>query len=168
MSGDRIVQGLTAAFGGMSIVLVLVGIATNPAVLLLAAVFAAVTGILYYQASGRLARRVYRRVERQAAVDGGPRAGRGGFGAGPREEWRGPRSGPGSGRSRTRGSRRRPAPDDRSRQEAYATLGLDPGADQTAIRDAYRDRIKEVHPDAEGGDEVAFREVREAYERLSE
>ena len=159
MPQDRIVQGLTAAFGGMSLVLGLVAIAVNPAVLLLAAVFAVVTAILYYQASGRLARRVYRRVERQAAVDGGARAGRAGFGAGPRSEWRGPRRGPQAGRGRRRA--------ERPERSAYATLGLEPGADQAAIREAYRDRIKEVHPDTEGGDEAAFREVREAYETLS-
>jgi hypothetical protein len=129
-----------------------------------------VAGILYYQASGRLARRVYRRVERQATVDGGTRAGRGGFGAGPRAEWRGPRRGPGGARrrSRARDPRRSEDPAERSERTAYATLGLDPGADQAAIREAYRARIKEVHPDTEGGDAAAFREVREAYERLSE
>jgi hypothetical protein len=165
---DRIVQGLTVAFGGMSLALVLVGVATNPALLVLAAVFAVVAGILYYQASGRLARRVYRRVERQAAVDGGTRAGRGGFGAGPRAEWRGPRRGPRDGRGRGPGPRRSEQRNEPSDRKAYATLGLEPGAPQTAVRDAYRDRIKEVHPDAEGGDEAAFREVQEAYEVLSE
>jgi hypothetical protein len=161
----------------MSLVLAVVGLLTNPAVLVLAVVFGVVAGLMYDQASGRLARRVYRRVERQAAVDGGvragrgsrsgrgARAGRGGFGAGSREEWRGP------GRGRERNGRRRAR---RSRRgglaadEAYDTLGLEPGADQAAIRDAYRERIKEVHPDTEGGDEAAFRRVREAYERLSE
>jgi hypothetical protein len=152
----------------MSFVLAVVALATNPAILLLAAVFAVVTGLLYYQASGRLARRVYRRVERQAAVDGGSRAGRGGFGAGPREEWRGPRRGPGTGDHRDRGPRRSHTRQQRAERNAYATLGLDPGADQAAIRDAYRERIKAVHPDADGGDEAAFREVREAYETLSE
>jgi hypothetical protein len=152
----------------MSLVLAVVGLATNPAILLLAAVFAVVAGVFYYQASGRLARRVYRGVERQAAVNGGARAGRGGFGAGPREEWRGPRRGPGDGRRRRRGPRRPPQDDRQTAREAYATLGLEPGADQAAIRDAYRDRIKAVHPDTEGGDEAAFRNVRAAYERLAD
>ena len=96
------------------------------------------------------------------------RSGRGGFGAGPREEWRGPGRGrERSGRHRARRSRR----DGRgglAAGEAYDTLGLEPGADQAAIRDAYRERIKEVHPDTEGGDEAAFRRVREAYERFSD
>lgn len=159
MHRQRLVAGLTAAFGGMSVALAVVGLLTNPAVLVLAAVFGVVAGLMYYQASGRLARRVYRRVERQAAVDGGARAGTGGFGAGPREDWRAP------------GGRRRQVREERSEptaREAYDALEVDPGADQAAIRAAYRERIKEVHPDAEGGDEAAFRRVREAYERLSE
>lgn len=173
---QRLVQGLTATFGGMSLVLAVVGILTNPAVLILAAVFGVVAGLMYYQASGRLARRVYRRVERQAAVDGGARAGgaragRGGFGAGPREEWRGPHRGRAStGRRRRTGARRARANGDGglAAREAYDALDLEPGADQAAIRDAYRERIKEVHPDTEGGDEAAFRRVRDAYERLSD
>jgi hypothetical protein len=165
---DRLVQGLTAIFGGMSLVLALVGLATNPAILVLAVVFGAVAGLMYYQASGRLARRVYRRVERQADVDDGARAGRGGFGAGPREDWRGPRRGPRAGRRQRARSTATRDTNGHSAREAYEVLGLEPGADQAAIRDAYRERIKEVHPDTEGGDEAAFRDVREAYERLSD
>jgi hypothetical protein len=46
--------------------------------------------------------------------------------------------------------------------EAFAALGLEPGADEDAVRRAYRDRAKEVHPDA-GGDEDEFKRVQEAY-----
>jgi hypothetical protein len=45
---------------------------------------------------------------------------------------------------------------------AFRELGLDPGADVETVRDAYRDRVKEVHPD-QGGDEESFKRVREAY-----
>lgn len=55
-----------------------------------------------------------------------------------------------------------------TRAEAYETLDLDPGADAEAVRAAYRRKVKEVHPDVEGGDEAAFREVTAAYDRLSE
>jgi len=152
----------------MSLVLVAVGVAANPAVLVLAAVFGVVTAILWYHASGRLASRVYRRVERQAAVDGGSGAG---VGAGPKDAWRGPHRRRGRARGRRAGTsdgtrRRRPGTAQHGR--AYEVLGLEPGADQAAIRRAYRQRIKEVHPDTEGGDEAAFRRVRRAYERLSE
>lgn len=46
--------------------------------------------------------------------------------------------------------------------EAFARLGLPAGASLTEVRDAYRKRIKEVHPD-QGGDEDTFRKVQEAY-----
>ncbi|MDZ7701457.1 MAG: J domain-containing protein [Halobacteriales archaeon] len=54
------------------------------------------------------------------------------------------------------------------RDEALSTLDLPPGADERAIRRAYRTRVKAVHPDAaDGGDEDEFRRVRAAYEQLS-
>jgi hypothetical protein len=46
---------------------------------------------------------------------------------------------------------------------AYAILGLPAGADTEAVRRAYRERVKEVHPD-HGGDEAAFKRVRDAYD----
>lgn len=46
--------------------------------------------------------------------------------------------------------------------EAFAEFGLDPDADAATVKRAYRDRAKEVHPDA-GGDEAEFRRVQEAY-----
>ncbi len=65
----------------------------------------------------------------------------------------------------------RTAPEDRGRgptvEEAYEALGLEPGADLEAVREAYRERAKETHPDL-GGDPEAFIRVREAYERLRE
>lgn len=184
MHRRRLVQGLTITFGATSLVLAIVGILTNPVLLVLAAVFLVVTGLLWYQASGRLAERVYRRVEAQARVDGDRRttgAGDAGFGAGPRAEWTGPRrregrkSGGGGARGRRRQRTRtrqqsRTATDSRgiSARDAYDVLGLDPDADQAAIKAAYRDRIKEVHPDTDGGDQEAFQRVRTAYERLSD
>jgi hypothetical protein len=56
--------------------------------------------------------------------------------------------------------------DDRPTVEAaYEVLGLEPEADLDAVREAYRERAKETHPDL-GGDPEAFIRVREAYERL--
>jgi len=46
--------------------------------------------------------------------------------------------------------------------EAFRTLGVPVGVDADRIEAAYRDRIKESHPD-HGGDETEFRRVREAY-----
>jgi hypothetical protein len=45
---------------------------------------------------------------------------------------------------------------------AYAVLGLAPGADEGRVREAYRERVKEVHPD-HGGSREAFRRVQDAY-----
>jgi DnaJ homolog subfamily C member 19 len=42
-----------------------------------------------------------------------------------------------------------------SRTEAYEVLGLEEGADETAIREAHLRLIKKLHPDAEGSDWLA-------------
>jgi curved DNA-binding protein CbpA len=52
--------------------------------------------------------------------------------------------------------------------EAYRVLGLDADADSEAVRRTYRERVKAVHPDREGGDEAEFKRVTEAYEVLRE
>jgi curved DNA-binding protein CbpA len=52
--------------------------------------------------------------------------------------------------------------------EARRVLGVDPEADASTIRRAYRERAKETHPDTEDGDEAAFKRVNAAYERLSD
>lgn len=44
----------------------------------------------------------------------------------------------------------------------YEILGVTPDASTEELTDAYRNRIKDVHPD-HGGDEESFRRVREAY-----
>jgi hypothetical protein len=48
------------------------------------------------------------------------------------------------------------------RAAAFAVLGLPAGADEEAVRRAYREKVKEVHPD-HGGDPEEFERVREAY-----
>lgn len=76
-------------------------------------------------------------------------------------------------RSRGRADRRRsepaaPATDPGpavSVADARSILGVSAGADEATIRRAYRERIKEAHPD-QGGDEERFREVTAAYETL--
>ncbi|WP_276270591.1 ferredoxin Fer [Haloarcula litorea] len=47
----------------------------------------------------------------------------------------------------------------------YEILGVDPDADDAEIVDAYRRRVKDVHPD-HGGSPDEFRAVQEAYELL--
>ncbi|HKJ59411.1 MAG TPA: J domain-containing protein [Halobacteriales archaeon] len=50
----------------------------------------------------------------------------------------------------------------RTADSAFATLGLPSGASESAVREAYRERVKDVHPD-HGGDVESFRRLREAY-----
>ncbi|WP_017342742.1 J domain-containing protein [Halorubrum sp. T3] len=46
--------------------------------------------------------------------------------------------------------------------DAFDELGVSRDADLDAVKGAYRERVKETHPD-QGGDEESFRRVREAY-----
>ncbi|WP_181687210.1 ferredoxin Fer [Halorhabdus salina] len=47
----------------------------------------------------------------------------------------------------------------------FEVLGVDPGTAQDAIHSAYRQRVKEAHPD-QGGSIAEFRRVQAAYETL--
>jgi len=49
---------------------------------------------------------------------------------------------------------------------AYASLGLEPGADNAAIEQAYKRLIKKHHPDREGGDSAQAAEINRAYREL--
>ena len=55
-----------------------------------------------------------------------------------------------------------PAADADPTASAFAELGVAASADIEEVRAAYRRRVKETHPD-QGGDEAAFKRVREAY-----
>ncbi|MFC7190083.1 J domain-containing protein [Halocatena marina] len=46
-------------------------------------------------------------------------------------------------------------------------LDLDPGADKPAIKRAYREKVKDAHPDTETGSKEAFKRVNAAYEQLT-
>ncbi|PSQ18758.1 ferredoxin [Halobacteriales archaeon QS_8_69_26] len=52
-------------------------------------------------------------------------------------------------------------------ESPYEVLGIDPDADESEVVDAYRERVKEAHPD-HGGSESEFRAVRAAYERIKD
>jgi DnaJ-domain-containing protein 1 len=51
---------------------------------------------------------------------------------------------------------------DTSTATAYSVLGVPSGAGVDEVRAAYREKVKEVHPDL-GGDEDEFKRVQEAY-----
>lgn len=173
MQRSRFIVALAAAFGAMTVALALAGVLYNLAILAPAAVFGAVTYLLWMHGTGRLAARVYRRVERQAATNGGPSGPSGARKREPtgrRRRSRRAESRRTAGRERRANATRpdRPDFDGMSRREASRVLGVEAGADQETIKRAYRERVKDVHPDAADGDTAAFKRVRTAYERLEE
>lgn len=50
----------------------------------------------------------------------------------------------------------------------YHVLGVSSSADRDEIKEAYRKKVKEYHPDSEDGDRERFMEIQEAYETLSD
>jgi DnaJ-domain-containing protein 1 len=155
---DRLVLGLAAVFAGLTVLLVVLSFTQQLFLLVLAVPFAATTYFMWYHASGRLQERTRTRRVRAGSRFRGPRGGQtgpGGFGAGAQRQ----------GQSRFGGQRASSGP---SQREAYRTLGLDPSADEEAVRSAYRERVKEVHPDRPSGDEDEFKRVNRAYERLTD
>ena len=161
MKRQRLLVALASVLAGITVLLVMLGIVYNLVLVVSAVPFGAAAYIIWYHATGRLEARARRR-----RVD-------------PRQRRADPRQG-GTGDPRQRGTgdprfnggwQRQQWPDadqNLSVQEAYRRLDLEPGADQERIRQAYRRKVKDVHPDREGGDERAFREVQQAYDRLSE
>ena len=162
MDGDGLVVGIAAVFAGTTVLLAVLAFAYQPFLLLFAVPFGLATYFMWYHASGRLTDRVRRTADRgrrrrvNAAAEGP--GGFEGVGRG-RRAGSGPRGGRGRERPRT-------APDEPSLAEAYRTLGVDPGADEEAVRAAYRDRAKSTHPDTDSGDAEEFKRVTRAYERL--
>jgi len=180
---DRLTKGIAVVFGVLTAVLTVVGLLASPAVLFLALMFGASTYLMYYHLSGKMAASVYDRVEQRAATE--TRGdGRGGFGAGPREEWEPPRDGRARRaaqrvrqerarrqQARQRAGQRRQRVQQSSgptRAEAYDRLGLDPNADASEVKQAYRERVKEAHPDTDSGSEREFKRVKSAYETLTD
>jgi hypothetical protein len=191
---ERLISGVAAALGlSAAAVTILAFVYEVYALIILSLMLGAAAGFMWYQASGRLAAKIYRSVEQQGRQNAGRGQRRtrtrtrtrtretGGFGAGPREDWTPPGDRGGNGarqRARANGGpggarqqrQRRTAPSTSptmGRKEAYRTLGVSPDADEDAVKRAYREKVKEVHPDTEGGDEEAFKKVNRAYERLT-
>jgi len=194
--GSHIVSGLAYVFAGMALLFLGLSVVYSLVFVPVAFVFGAAAYFVWYHASGRMAGRLYRGVENRAATAGaraGPRekweAPRREWEA-PRREWEAPRGGrrareaaSGGGARTDRGAGEGPFDGRRRRarqraptagregptaREAYETLGLDADADEAAVKSAYRERVKEVHPDRPSGDEDEFKHVKAAYERLTD
>ena len=184
MNRSRLLMGLAAVFAGLFVLMAVLGFVYNLFLLVLATAFGIVSYALWYHASGRLREQVRRRSRGAGRARDQRERATGGFGAGPREEWTGQRDGPRGGSGRTgprgaggfgaqgRGGQRRRARSGTTAEltaaEAYDVLGLDSNAGPDRIRGAYRERVKDVHPDTDGGDEAAFKRVQKAYERLQD
>ena len=172
MDRDRLVLGLASVMAGITVVLAILALVVRqPFLLFVALPFGVTSYAMWTHATGRLEERAKRRADAggRATTDAG-------FGAGPRAGPRagpGARGGPGAGPTGGFGGARTRGPTTAttnvvSRAEAYRTLGLTPEATTSEVRRAYRRRVKEVHPDTDGGNEEAFREVQRAYDRLSD
>lgn len=175
MQKERLVLGLTIVFGAMAVLVLLLSVAlVEPVLFFVALPLGAAAYVFWYQSSGKLRERVARTQPGARSTGDG----RGGFGAGPRSGFEGARGQQAreewERRQRQRQQRQRqrrgadvgPSPG-LSRAEAYRRLGLDTDADEGEIRRAYRERIKDAHPDR-GGDEAEFKRLTEAYETLTE
>ncbi|MCU4754394.1 J domain-containing protein [Halobacteria archaeon AArc-curdl1] len=180
MRQSPIVLLMAASFAAMTALLAIGSVVSrSPVAFFVAIPLGATAYFMYYHGSGKLLERLHRREMRQQAADNQRATGqRGGFGAGPRQG-RGPRTraerearfGP-QGRAgfgvqdRYDSQHRAPsASSGPTRAEARTVLGVEPTADQAAIKQAYRERVKDVHPDR-GGNEDEFKRVTAAYERL--
>lgn len=160
-------MGLAATFSGLTVLLVVAALAARqPLVLLVAIPFGLVAYVTYRQATGRLLTWTgsgpFGNRSHRSARQGGPERGR---------RVADDRRGPWTGATRRRqvgGNGRRAGGTGPSEREAYRILDLDPGANEATIRKAYRRKVKDVHPDADGGDEDEFKRVTEAYETLRE
>jgi hypothetical protein len=180
---DGLVIGIAAVFAGTTVLFGVLGFVYQPLLLLFAAIFGLATYLLWYHASGRLGERI-RRTAGTARERNRRRANAASRGPGDFEGFGPGRRAAGSGRRRraddgwerradgrgaTAGRQwERRDPNEPTRAEAYRTLGLDADADQAAVKAAYRERVKAVHPDTDDGDEEQFKRVNRAYERLKE
>ena len=178
-----IVLLIAASFAAMTALLAMGAVVSgSPVAFFVAIPLGATAYFMYYHGSGKLLERLHRREVRRQAADRQRQqratGQRGGFGAGPRQR-RGPRTrgerearfgpqGRGGFGAQDRYDPRDRAPStssDPTRAEARTMLGVDTTADQSTIKQAYRERVKDVHPDR-GGDEDEFKRVTAAYERL--
>lgn len=146
----NLLWGLVVVFAAIAVGQVVLGVLYTPVLFVVALPFAAAAYLLWYHVSGRMASNVRTRVRA-------------------RPSWEDARAEARARGEPFTGDRRRRAPpaDDRmAPSAAYEALGLDSDASDAEIQRAYREKVKETHPDRQGGDEEAFKRVSEAYRRL--
>ena len=168
MTRSRLLLVLASTFAGLAAVLAVLGVVYSLVLIPVAVPFAGTAYLLWYHATGRLVERARRkanrdRVQQEQARDrfrrrAAHRLGTDGTGA----ARRGSRS-----EGSSAGASARRSADGPTRREAADLLGVPVNADEATVRAAYRDRAKELHPDAEEGSEEAFKRVAVAYERLA-
>jgi hypothetical protein len=177
---DRDTLGIVLAgvFAGLAVLLAIVALAKQPFLLFLALPFAAAAYLVWQGATGAFplggrARRVSPEEAREARArraERDPAGAREGFDSRDRRDrttdQRGQRTDAGGRQSEH--TRRGQQSESLARREAARVLGVDADAEPAVVRSAYRESVKDVHPDAEGGDREAFQRVNEAYERLTQ
>lgn len=157
MTRSPLLLAIAAVLAGVAALFVVLGAVFNLLLAVVALPFGAAAYFLWSHATGRLQGRIRRRF-----------AGRNGF---EHRQWtadagRGRDTGPWDRTSRRTATAE--AETTLDRETALDVLEVGPDADAGTIRRAYRDRVKAVHPDTDGGDEDEFRRVRAAYERLTD
>lgn len=140
---SRLLLGVAATLAGTSVVMVGLGLLTNVLILVLALPIGAAAAIIWADVTGRLPMRFRRRIRSRADHPGAQDR---------RRRHRVPASSTTTDEERT----------------ARKILGVEADADMETIRRAFRDRVKEAHPDADGGSETEFKRVTDAYDRLQD
>lgn len=145
MHRSRLLLGIASVLAGTAVLFISLGAVVNLVFLPLAIPFGIAAYFLWQDATGRLSDRFRERIRwRQSAR--------------PRQQ------------NSTDRRQRNPFKAENTRrqstEEARGILGVSRDADPATIRQAYREHIKDVHPDTEGGDEEAFKRVTTAYETL--
>jgi len=154
----RFLLGLASVLAGTTVLLVVLGAVYNPFIIALALPFGVGTYLIWADATGRIEARARRsrRSRSRRRDERRERARREGQRRGERARRRRTTSDGGTRGAGSGGRRGVPSSDP------------GPTPEEAEIRRAYRERVKEVHPDTAGGDEEAFKRVTEAYDRLVE
>lgn len=176
MIRSRLLLGVGSVLAGTTVLFVVFGLVYSPILLLAALPFGAATYLLWSHGTGRLEAQMRGRARVGPGFGPAADATRGPTRSGPGPRWSNRQGEPG-GRYATGPGWGRTGPDDRSgrgvdgarsdRADAARVLGVAPDADAATVRRAFREKARDVHPDAPGGDEVAFKRVRSAYETLT-